>query len=67
VVRRLPSTATWADAADVAATPEEFAASVLARIRSGTLPDQVSARQRLEAESWSGKAKQFEVWVNREK
>lgn len=64
VVRRLPSTEHWQDAADLAATPEEFAQMVQIRISEGILPAQTDARRRLEAESWASKARQFEDWVN---
>lgn len=77
VVRDLPATRAWADACDLAATPDEFAAAVRDRIaeRSGAEPfpqavgfgglpaGQRVARERLAAESWAGKAALFERWV----
>ena len=65
VVRKLPATAEWADCCDVVETPDEFANAVLKRWKCGVPPDQVVARQRLEAESWAAKTAQFERWVDR--
>jgi hypothetical protein len=64
VVRKLPATAEWADCCDVVETPEEFARVVLKRLPDGISPNQVVARQRLEAESWAAKAALFERWVD---
>jgi len=64
VVRDLPATREWADAADVVDSPESFAARVLERIAHGLPENQKLARQRLTEESWAGKAKQFEEIVN---
>src|SRR5438477_615688 len=44
----LPSTRAWQDALDVAASPEEFAAAVVARLRTGLPESQRLARLRLE-------------------
>lgn len=60
VVRDLPSTREWADAADVVRTQEEFAARVLERIAGGLPAGQRLARERLSSESWAGKATEFE-------
>jgi glycosyltransferase involved in cell wall biosynthesis len=62
-VRRLPATAEWADCVDVVESPEAFANAVLARLREGVPAEQRQARARLESESWSAKAEQFERWV----
>ncbi len=50
VVRDLPSTRLWADAADLAATPEEFIAAVNARLTTGLPAAQLVARGRLRDE-----------------
>lgn len=64
VVRSLPATVPWADAADVAETATAFATAVRSRV-TAELPDtQRTARLRLTAESWAGKAVAFESWVN---
>ena len=64
VVRNLPSTQVWADAADLAATPEAFTAAVNARLRSGLPAAQVLARERLRDEGWDAKADQFGRWID---
>lgn len=64
VVRRLPATEPWADCMDVADTPEQFAAAVLERLRTGVPEPQRAARARLEAEGWAAKAAQFERWID---
>jgi glycosyltransferase involved in cell wall biosynthesis len=66
VVRRLPATEAWADCADVVDTPEAFASAVEERVRTGLPEDQARARTRLDAESWSAKAEQFERWLDGE-
>lgn len=63
VVRRLPSTETWADAVDVVDTPEQFANAVLHRLQSGLDEAQRVARTRLSTEGWTEKAMRFERWV----
>jgi hypothetical protein len=63
VVRKLPATESWADCADVVASPDEFARSVLMRSAEGLATSQLQARKRLLAESWAGKAEQFYQWV----
>ena len=60
VSRRLPSTEPWADALDVAGSPEEFSRAVLLRLAEGLPDSQAAARQRLHQESWTEKARQFE-------
>jgi glycosyltransferase involved in cell wall biosynthesis len=64
VARRLPATEPWADAMDVADTPEAFAAAVLERVRVGVPGSQRAARRRLEGEGWAVKAEQFEGWID---
>ncbi|MCI0699800.1 MAG: glycosyltransferase [Planctomycetia bacterium] len=66
VVRKLPATEPWADCVDVVETPEAFASAVLERLRTGVPEEQQRARVRLESESWSAKAEQFERWVDGE-
>lgn len=63
VVRELPSTVEWADAADVCGTPEGFTAAVRQRCVSGLPAEQGQARERLTAEGWAAKATAFEKWV----
>ena len=55
VVRALPATRPWADALDVADTPEAFAAAVRERLGRGIPAGQVAARGRLAGESWAAK------------
>jgi glycosyltransferase involved in cell wall biosynthesis len=63
VVRSLPSTGAWADCMDVASSPDEFAAAVRERLRTGVPESQKVARQRLEAEGWAAKAEQLAAWL----
>ncbi len=60
VVRRLPATEPWADAADVVDTLDQFIQAAKHRAAHGTPPHQRQARQRLTHESWATKAQQFE-------
>lgn len=59
VVCDIPATRRWADALDIAATPEEFAACVDFRVKTGVDPRQLEARRRVRGESWAEKARQF--------
>lgn len=63
VVRDLPATRDWSDCLDAASTADTFAAAVLNRIAGGMPPEQLVARKRLAAESWSAKALQFAEWI----
>jgi glycosyltransferase involved in cell wall biosynthesis len=63
VVRNLPATLPWADAADLADTPEPFARAVRLRLQAGLPEGQLAARARLAGESWAAKARQFEAWA----
>jgi glycosyltransferase involved in cell wall biosynthesis len=63
VSRRLPSTRPWADALDVAETAAAFTELVQLRLKSGVPIEQQRARERLRAESWAVKARQFEEWI----
>lgn len=63
VVRDLPATRPWSDAADLATNADEFAERVISRI-SPTIPEnQRTARERLMDESWVAKARLFERFV----
>jgi glycosyltransferase involved in cell wall biosynthesis len=63
VVRDLPATGDWADALDLAQTPEAFSAAVRRRLAVGVPADQRAARGRLAGESWAAKARAFERCV----
>lgn len=63
VVRDLPANLAWADCMDLAPTPEAFSELVRRRLRTGLPEEQARARQRLEKESWSAKARAFEDWI----
>jgi glycosyltransferase involved in cell wall biosynthesis len=63
VVRDLPATRDWADAADLAASAEEFVRLVRLRLATGLPESQRLARGRLDGESWQAKARQFESWI----
>jgi len=65
VVRDLPATREWADALDLADTPEAFSAAVRRRIATGLPAGQRGARARLAGESWTAKARAFEHWIDR--
>jgi hypothetical protein len=65
VVRGLPSTREWADCCDVCDTPDAFAEAVRERIETGVPAEQLRNRERLIQESWAGKAKSFEEWIER--
>ncbi len=65
VVRDLPANRAWADALDLAATPEAFSAAVRLRLATGLPADQRAARERLAGESWAAKARSFGRWVDR--
>lgn len=63
VVRDLPATRSWSDAADVAGSAESFSEAVRRRIASGLPEEQRAARARLDQEGWATKAAQFESIV----
>ena len=63
VVRDLPSTRTWADALDLAKSPEEFSRAVQERLSTGLPGSHRKARARLADESWAAKAREFERWM----
>ncbi len=67
VVRELPSTTEWADAADVCGSADEFAAAVRQRLVSGLPAEQGQARERLTAEGWAAKSEVFGRCVDGEK
>ena len=60
VARDLPANRDWADCLDLASTPEEFSAGVLRRVAEGLPDSQREARERLAAEGWQAKAREFE-------
>ena len=60
VVRKLPGTVAWQDAADVVDSLEQFVQLVAVRAGTGTPPSQRNARARLNAESWASKSTDFE-------
>src|SRR5262249_9358337 len=62
VARDRPATRAWADAADLAATPEDFSRLVRLRVQSGLPAEQAAARLRLKDETWSHKARLFGEW-----
>jgi len=64
VVRDLPATRPWADACDVCDTADTFARAAVRRIVEGVPESQRVARERLADESWAGKARQFEAWLD---
>ncbi len=63
VVRDLPAAREWADALDLASSPDAFAAAVVQRISGGLDERQRRARVRLRDESWSDKARRFEELI----
>jgi glycosyltransferase involved in cell wall biosynthesis len=66
VVRNLPAIQEWADAVDVAASADEFAAAVNLRLAQGLPEQQQKARQRVLEESWDAKACRFEQLIDAE-
>lgn len=61
LVRKLPATADWSDAADVIETLEQLVAIATTRASQGTPAAQLDARrQRLVNETWLAKAQRFE-------
>ncbi|MFO0936657.1 MAG: hypothetical protein U0798_09115 [Gemmataceae bacterium] len=64
VVRALPSTRGWNSACDVCETKETFTQAVNDRLRKGILVSQRTEREQLDAESWAGKARLFEGWID---
>jgi glycosyltransferase involved in cell wall biosynthesis len=63
VVRDLPANREWADALDLAQSPQEFVRSVRLRLETGLPDEQARARERLRDESWASKARQFERMI----
>jgi len=65
VVRDLPSTRAWADCCDLASDAQAFVRLVQERVKTGTPPEQIAARQRrLPGETWSAKAAQLAAIIN---
>lgn len=65
VLRGLPATREWSDAADIVDSAEMFARTAAERVRTGLPEAQRRARQRLRAESWDAKAQALEAIVHR--
>jgi glycosyltransferase involved in cell wall biosynthesis len=63
VARTLPSTEPWADAMDLADSPEAFSQAVRKRLMVGLPESHHRARARLTDENWAGKARAFERWL----
>ncbi len=61
VVRDLPANREWADALDLASTPEAFVEAVRLRLETGLPSHQRLARQRIRQEGWEQKAALFEL------
>ena len=66
VVRALRASEPWSDALDEADSPETFSRLARFRALSGLPAAQVSARKRLESETWDEKARQFEAYIMQE-
>lgn len=56
----IPANQAWSDAMDLAADPDEFARLAVLRASQPLPGSQAEARQRLQRESWAGKALAFE-------
>jgi hypothetical protein len=66
VVRDLPATADWSDAADVVYEAPAFIAAVRRRVIEGIAPAQSAARAaRLPGESWADKARRLRTLIDR--
>jgi glycosyltransferase involved in cell wall biosynthesis len=63
VVRDLPANREWANALDLAQSPQAFVQSVRLRLETGLPDEQARARERLRDESWAIKARQFERMI----
>ncbi len=63
VARDLPATRSWADSLDLVDTAEAFARAVRQRLAEGVPASQLTARRRLERETWELKAATFERWA----
>lgn len=63
VARNLPAVRDWADTLDAVADSNDFVAAVHRRVATGVPASQMSARQRLEAETWARKSEQFLQFV----
>jgi glycosyltransferase involved in cell wall biosynthesis len=64
VVRDLPATRSWSDAADLASNAEAFSRLVRLRIETGLPESQEQSRTRLRRESWQEKARTLERWIS---
>jgi transcriptional regulator of aromatic amino acid metabolism len=61
LARDLPAMRSWSDATDLMRSASDFVQRAMQRLTTGTPPEQQAARQRLIHESWSEKARQFEL------
>jgi glycosyltransferase involved in cell wall biosynthesis len=61
VVRALPATRPWSDAADVVDSAEGFVEACWRRAEQGLPADQATARRRLAEETWARKARALEA------
>ena len=64
VVRDLPATRLWCDAADVVSDSATFTQRIIDRLETGLPDQQAHARQRLTQEKWSLKADQLKAVLN---
>ena len=60
VVRDLPATRAWSDCLDTASNPGQFSQCVLQGISQGLSESHRSARRRVQNESWTARALEFE-------
>jgi len=60
VVRDLPATRAWSDCLDTASNPGQFSQCVLRGISQGLSEAHRSARRRVQNESWTARALEFE-------
>jgi len=60
VVRDLPATRPWSDCLDLASNPRQFSQSVLQGISQGLSETHRFARRRVQNESWTARALEFE-------
>ena len=63
VVSQLPAVAAWQDAMDVCSSPGQFVRSVQTAMRDGLSDEHRAARQRLQQESWTSKARQLRAVI----
>ena len=64
IVSDLPANREWADCLDLASSPLQFSEQVRQRLTSGLPDSQRRERERLQSESWSSKAGDFEKYIS---